>query len=411
MQKRVKVGIIRETKIPPDRRVPLTPAQVVELREKYPFVDFFVQPSDIRCYTDEEYKYLKIPLREDLSNCDILMGVKEVDKRVFIPGKTYLFFAHVAKKQEHNREMLHEILQKELRLIDYEYLTTDKGQRVVAFGRWAGIVGAYNALRARGIKTNRFKLKPAYQCLDLDEMWAGLRLILLKPGLKILVTGEGRVASGAMETLLNCHGLERVSPEDFLTQKYEIPVVCQIGPQHYVKHADGRPFDFNNFIQHPEDYRSDFLKYTKVTDVLIAAHFWDPKSPVFFTREDVESPEFRISVIGDISCDIGGPIPTTLRATTIADPFYSYNRTSHSEEEAFKHPDNITVMSIDNLPGELPRDASSDYGRQLMENVLHDLFLENDSPMIQRATITRGGRLEPQYRYLSDWVNPEGKGS
>jgi saccharopine dehydrogenase (NAD+, L-lysine forming) len=409
MDKRVKVGIIRETKIPPDRRVPLTPAQVVELREKYPFVEFFVQPSDIRCYSDDEYKYLKIPIREDLSNCDILMGVKEVDKRTFIPGKTYLFFAHVAKKQEHNHEMLIEILNKKVRIIDYEYLTTDKGQRVVAFGRWAGIVGAYNALRARGIKTNRFKLKPAYQCLDLDEMWAGLKLILLKPGLKILVTGEGRVASGAMETLSNCHGLESVSPEDFLTKEYEVPVVCQIGPQHYVKHTDGRPFDFNNFVYHPEDYRSDFLKYTSVTDVLIAAHFWDPRSPLFFTREDVEKPDFKISVIGDISCDIDGPIPTTLRATTIAEPFYSYNRSRHIEEDAFKHPDNIAVMSIDNLPGELPRDASSDFGKQLIEHVLHDLFLDNDSPMIQRATITSRGVLEPQYRYLADWVTSHAK--
>jgi alanine dehydrogenase len=408
MEKRVKIGILRETKIPPDRRVPLTPSQVVELKESFPTVDFFVQPSDIRCYTDEEYRYLKIPLREDLSNCDILMGVKEVDRRVLIPGKTYLFFAHVAKKQEHNLELLREILTRKIRLIDYEYLTTDKGQRVVAFGRWAGIVGAYNALRARGIKTNRFKLKPAYQCLDLDEMWAGLRLIRLKPGLKILVTGEGRVASGAMETLGNCHGLVSVSPEDFLSREYDVPVVCQIGPQHYVKHTDGRPFDFNNFVHHPEDYVSDFRKYTKVTDVLVAAHFWDPKSPLFFTREDVEKPDFKISVIGDISCDIDGPIPTTIRATTIAEPFYSYNRTRHCEEEAFRHPDNITVMSIDNLPGELPRDASSDFGKQLMGHVLHDLFSDNDSPMLQRATITSGGTLEPQYSYLTDWVRGGG---
>ena len=407
MKRELIVGILRETKIPPDRRVPLTPAQIVELKDKYPFVEFRVQPSDIRCYTDDEYKYLKIPVHEDLSRCDILMGVKEVDKRVFIPGKTYLFFAHVAKKQEHNREMLREILRQKVRLVDYEYLTTDKGQRVVAFGRWAGIVGAYNALRARGIKTNRFKLKPAFQCRDLDEMWAGLRLIQLKPGLKILVTGEGRVASGAMETLSVCNNLLKVSPEDFLNKEYDVPVVCQIGPQHYVKHLDGRPFDFNNFVYHPEDYISDFRKYTKVTDVLIAAHFWDPKSPVFFTREDVEKPEFRISVIADISCDIGGPIPTTLRATSIADPFYSYNRTKHREEEAFNHPDNIAVMSIDNLPGELPRDASSDFGRQLIEHVLPDLFQGNKSSMIQRATITAGGRLEPQYNYLSEWVTPE----
>ena len=407
MEKKVKVGIVRETKIPPDRRVPLTPSQVVELKEKYPFVEFYVQPSDIRCFADDEYQYLKIPMKEDLSNCDILMGVKEVDMRVFIPGKTYLFFAHVAKKQEHNLELLRDMLNKKIRLIDYEYLTTDKGQRVVAFGRWAGIVGSYNALRARGIKSNRFKLKPAYQCHDLEEMWAGLKLIQLKPGLKILITGEGRVASGALETLANCPNLLRVSHEDYLTKEYDVPVVCQIGPQHYTKHVDGRPFDFNNFMQHPEDYRSDFLKYTKVTDVLITAHFWDPKSPVFFTREDVEKPDFKISVIGDISCDIAIPIPTTLRATTIADPFYSYNRKKHCEEEAFSNPDNISVMSIDNLPGELPRDASGDFGKQLIEHALHDLFTDNGSPMIQRATIISGGSLGPQYRYLTEWVTPE----
>jgi len=407
MKKRVKVGLLRETKIPPDRRTPLTPAQIVELKEKYPFIEFIVQPSDIRSFSDDEYRYLKISMHEDLDNCDILMGVKEVDRRTLLAGKTYLFFAHVAKKQDHNLEMLREIMRRKIRLVDYEYLTTNKGMRVVAFGRWAGIVGAYNALRARGIKTNRFKLKPAYQCHDLAEMWAGLKLIKLKPGLKILVTGEGRVASGAMETLSNCPDLKKVTPEDFLAHDYEVPVVCQIGPQHYVKHKDGRPFDFNNFMNHPDDYVSDFLKYTRVTDVLITAHYWDPKSPGFFKVEDVEKPDFRISVVGDISCDIGGPVPTTLRATTIADPFYSYNRRKHCEEEAFSNPDNITVMSIDNLPGELPRDASADFGRQLIEHVLDDLFMDNESEMIERATITSGGKLEPQYGYLSDWVNSD----
>lgn len=398
------MGILRETKNPPDRRVPLTPSQIVALREAYPFIDFYIQPSDIRCYSDDEYEYLMIPVREDISDCDILMGVKEVDKRLFIEGKTYLFFAHVAKKQEQNHGMLREILRKRVKLIDYEYLTTDKGQRVVAFGRWAGIVGAYNALRARGIKTNRFRLKPAFQCRDLDEMWAGLRLIQLKPGLKILVTGEGRVATGAMETLSVISNLVRITPEEFLTKEYDVPVVCQIGPQHYVSHNDGRPFDFNNFVYHPEDYVSEFHKYTRVTDILIAAHFWDPRSPVFFRLDDIASPEFRISIIADISCDIGGPVPTTIRATSIADPFYGFNRNTHVEEEAFTRPENITVMSIDNLPGELPRDASSDYGRQLIENVLHDLYNDNPSPMIQRATITDNGDLTPQYKYLSDWV-------
>jgi saccharopine dehydrogenase (NAD+, L-lysine-forming) len=182
MARTLRVGILRETRNPADRRVPLTPPQIVALEELYPNVEFFVQPSDFRCYSNEEYEYLDIPMKEDLRECDILMGVKEVDKRTFIPGKTYLFFAHVAKKQPHNLDMFKAMAENNLRFIDFEYLTTDEGQRVVAFGRYAGIVGAYNGLRARGIKTNKFKLKPAYQCHDLDEMWAGLRLIELKPG-------------------------------------------------------------------------------------------------------------------------------------------------------------------------------------------------------------------------------------
>jgi saccharopine dehydrogenase (NAD+, L-lysine-forming) len=406
MEKTLKIGILRETKNPPDRRVPLTPPQIVALQEIYPFTEFFVQPSDIRCYSDEEYEYLDIPLKEDLSDCDILMGVKEVDKRTFIPGKTYMFFAHVAKKQPHNREMFREMSDRHLRLIDYEYLTTDKGERVVAFGRWAGIVGAYNGLRARGIKTNRFKLKPAHQCRELDEMWAGLRLIELKPGLKILVTGTGRVANGAMETLGVCN-IVQVTPEDFLNREFEIPVVCQIGPEYYTSHKNNRPFSFTHFIKHPDEYESAFLSFTKVTDILITGHFWDPRSPVFFTKQDMKSSGFRISVIADISCDVNGPIPSTLRATTIADPFYGYNPYLETEEQAFTRPSNITVMSIDNLPGELPRDASADFGKQLMKNTLHYLLSGVDSPMIRRATILKDGELTEAFNYLGDYLRSQ----
>ncbi len=239
MEKTLRVGILRETKNPPDRRVPLTPPQITALEEIYPYVQFYVQPSDYRCYSNEEYEYLDIPLKEDLRDCDILMGVKEVDKRTFYPGKTYLFFAHVAKQQPQNVEMFRDMVEKNLTHIDFEYLTTDKGQRVVAFGRYAGIVGAYNGLRARGIKTNKFKLKPAYQCHDLDEMWAGLRLIELKAGFKILVTGNGRVAQGAVETL-NVANVVQVQPDDFLNREFDVPVFCQIGPENYVRSKKGR---------------------------------------------------------------------------------------------------------------------------------------------------------------------------
>lgn len=406
MEKTLKVGILRETKNPPDRRVPLTPPQIIALEELYPFVEFFIQPSDYRCYSNEEYEYLNIPLTEDLSDCDILMGVKEVDRRTFIPGKTYMFFAHVAKKQEQNREMFRDMASRGITLVDYEYLTTDKGERVVAFGRWAGIVGAYNALRARGIRTNRFKLKPAYQCRDLDEMWAGLRLIELKPDLKILVTGKGRVASGAMETLGVCN-LVQVSPGDFLNREFDVPVVCQIGPEHYVRHKDNRSYNYRHFLNHPSEYVSSFLPFTKVTDILITGHFWDPRSPAFFTRDDMKQSDFRLSVVADISCDIDGPVPSTLRATTISDPFYGYNPFLEKEEQAFTRPTNITVMSIDNLPGELPRDASHDFGVQLMRNALHDLFTNAASPMIKRAAILQEGNLTPEFEYLKDYLNFE----
>jgi alanine dehydrogenase len=403
MKGTLKVGILRETRNPPDRRVPLTPPQIVALEETYPHVEFYVQPSDSRCYSDEEYDYLGIPLKEDLKDCDILLGVKEIDIRTFIPGKTYLFFAHVAKKQPHNRDMFRELAARGITLIDYEYLTTDKGQRLVAFGRHAGIVGAYNAIRARGINTNRFKLKPAYQCHDLDEVWAGLRLIQLLPGLKILVTGEGRVSGGAMETL-SILNLVQVKPEEFLAKQFDVPVVCQIGPQHYTKHKDGKPFSLTDFARNPSEYVSDFLPYTKVTDILITGHFWDPRSPLFFTCEDMRSPQFKISIIADISCDINGPIPSTIRASTIADPFYGFNPFLEKEEPPFSRPGNITVMAVDNLPGELPRDASQDFGKQLMHYVLHDLFTEAGSKTIRRATITENGKLTEPYSYLSDYL-------
>jgi hypothetical protein len=294
--------------------------------------------------------------------------------------------------------------EKNVSFIDFEYLTGDKGQRVVAFGRHAGIVGAYNGLRARGIKTNKFKLKPAYQCHDLDEMWAGLRLIELKKGLKILITGDGRVSNGAIETL-GVANVVQVDPHDYLEREFDVPVFCQLRPEDYVRNKSGQKFRFNHFSKSPQEYESTFLPYTKVTDILITGHFWDPRSPVFFTLEDMKKPDFRISVIADISCDINGPIPSTLRATTISDPFYAYNPFLEKEEPAFSKETNITVMSIDNLPGELPRDASHEFGKMLMGNVLHDLLTEIPSPMIDRATILKNGVLTLRYNYLNDFLN------
>jgi alanine dehydrogenase len=406
MEKTMRIGILRETKNPPDRRVPLTPPQIIAMEELYPNVEFFVQPCDSRCYSNEEYEYLNIPLKEDLSNCDILMGIKEVDMRTFIEGKTYVFFAHVGKKQSQNREMLREMALRKITLIDYEYLTTLKGERVATFGRWAGIIGAYNGLRARGIRTNRFRLKPAHQCRDIEEMWAGLRLIDLKPGLKILITGKGRVAHGALETLNVCN-IVRVDPDDFVKREFDVPVVCMIGPENYVIHWNRKRFSYSHFKKYPCKYESAFLPFTRVTDILITGHYWDPRSPVFFSGDDMKSREFKISVIADISCDMNGPIPSTLRAATISDPFYGYNPLLECEEPAFTSPVNITMMTVDNLPGELPRDASADFGNQLMKSVLHNLFSDPESEMLKNSTVLKNGNLTSSFAYLTDYLNFE----
>jgi saccharopine dehydrogenase (NAD+, L-lysine-forming) len=306
------------------------------------------------------------------------------------------------KSNPYNRGMLQEMMRKKITLIDYEYLTTPDGARVVAFGRWAGIVGAYNAIRARGIRTDNFHLKPAHQCHDMEEMYAGLRKVKLC-NKKILVTGEGRVASGAMKTLDQLK-IKKVSKEEFLNKEFNEAVLCQIGPQDYVEHKDGLPFDLNHFKLNPKEYKSAFEPFTKVTDIYVACHFWDEKSPVFMTPDDYRKDDFNISVIADVSCDVGGPIPSTKRASTIAEPFYGYNPLLERIEPAFTSPQNITVMAVDNLPGELPRDASHDFGKAILDNVFDALVGDDAEQIVERATIIKNGELTPRYAYLADYV-------
>jgi len=403
MNKNFKLGIIKETKNPPDKRVPITPAQIDVIKKQFPNVEVYVEPSPLRCYNDNEYEYLNVTMKNDISDCDILMGVKEVKIDKLIPNKTYLFFSHVAKKQPYNRGLLCAVLEKNITLIDYEYLTRPNGMRIVAFGRWAGIVGAYNALRARGTRTNNFNLKPAHECHDMEEMFAGLKKISLKP-IKILITGGGRVANGALETL-NVLGLRKVTPKEFLNETFDEPVVCQIEPMHYAKRKDGQLFDMQHFFGNPGEYESTFKPYTKAADIFIACHYWDNKSPKFIEKQDYLDNDFKISVIADVSCDIDGPIASTLRASTIAEPFYGYNPIKGIEEPAFTNPTNITVMAVDNLPGELPRDASRDFGKDLIERVLPSLFINDQDGIIERATIAKNGKLTPKYVYLQDYVD------
>ncbi len=386
-----KIGVLRETKVPPDRRVALPPHRIIELQKHFPKLQIVVQPSDLRCYSNSEYNQLGITLQENLGDCDALIGVKEVDINTLLSDKTYFFFAHVAKEQPYNKPLMQALLHKNIRMVDYEYLTDGTGTRLIAFGRWAGVVGAYNGLRGLGIHSDRFDLKPAHMCKDRKEMEAQLNKVILDKT-HILVSGGGRVAQGAMETLKKLT-IREVSPKEYLAKTFDEPVICRIDPEHYVARTDGGPFSYKHFFENPKEYKSTAKPYLTKTDLYVAAHYWNPDSPRMFeidnnqpTQDDFQPPK----VIADVSCDIDGSVPTTTHATTIANPFYWY--------------DDILMMTVDNLPGELPRDASDDFSKILAEQIIPKLLKDDPEGVIKRATITEDGELTKAFDYLKDYA-------
>jgi saccharopine dehydrogenase (NAD+, L-lysine-forming) len=397
------IGVLREGRTPPDRRVALTPKKCVELQATYPGLRVRVQPSPHRAYTDQEYRDLGIEVAEDMQPCDLLMGVKEVPVEGLMLGKTYLFFSHTVKKQPHNRPLLQAVLRKNITLIDYELLTNAVGERIVAFGRYAGIVGAYNGLLTYGRKHGLFSLKPAHECVDMDDMQEEFYKIKALPSIKIALTGSGRVAGGALE-VLDKMGLRQVSVHDYLHRDFRTPVYAQLRSRDYHRRRDGLAWDTAHFHQHPELYDSDFARFLPLTDLLIACAYWHPASPRLFSEEDTQEPDFKINTIADVTCDVDGSIPLTKRASTIAEPAFDYNRATSELEPAYSRPANITVMAVDNLPCELPRNASRNFGRQLLDQVMPHLLGGDPAGVVARATIAKDGQLQPRYEYLTGYA-------
>ena len=401
---KMKIGILKETKIPADKRVPLSPVQCKELFSHLPQVKVIVQPSATRCYFDEEYEETGILLDENVADCDVLLGIKEVKPEILIDGKTYLFFSHTAKMQPYNKELLKTIIDKKITLIDYEYLIDKEGDRLIGFGKWAGIVGAYNGIRGFCIKNKLKEPKPAHTCQDFKEFKKAAQKVELPP-VKIVITGNGRVAKGAV-SLLDTIGIERVSESEFLSdKKINNPVYTQIDVDAYNAHKDGKEFDMQHFFASPQEYKSDFNRFVNHTDLLIMAAYWDSKAPKLLSKEDMRQEDFNIRVIADITCDIEGAIASTLRPSTIEDPFYGYNPNSEQEELAFVSPDNICIMAVDNLPNELPKDASLEFGANLTGRVFPELISGDKTKVIERATIVKEGKITDTFSYLKEWLN------
>ena len=401
----MNIGILREGKIPPERRVALLPAQCREILSTFPDLRFFVQPCPFRCVPDADYLAAGIPLAEDLSHCHILLGIKEVPPEWLLPGKTYFFFSHTIKQQPRNRLLLQTILQKNITFIDYECLTNPvTGERLIAFGRYAGIVGAYNAVWMLGRKHRLFDLKRAFECHNYAEMQQQYSKVRLPP-FKIIITGTGRVGKGAME-VLDGMGIRRVSPADFLERTYKEPVYAVLGSGDYHVHANGWAWDSTDFHRNPQDYLSDFQKFTTVAEVLIATAFWHPRAPVLFTQAEMQHPEFTIRNIADITCDLAGSIPATLQTSSIEDPVYDFDPFTGTLLPPFSGNEAaISVMAIDNLPCEVPYDASEYFGRQFIEYVLPHFFNHDERHILHEATLTRNGSLTARFEYLKAYVS------
>ena len=400
----MKIGVVREGKVPPDQRVPLTPAQCADLKQLYPEVELVVESSDVRRIADDEYRQEGVEVVTSLEGCDVLLGVKEVPVDELIPDSTYLFFSHTYKLQPYNAQLLRAIVDKRIRLIDYELIKRANGTRVIGFGRWAGIVGAYNGLRAWGLRHKTFTLPKAIDCADMKEMVGHAKGIELPEQMKIVLTGGGRVGMGAHE-LLTSLGIREVHSDAFLKEAFNEAVFTRIDVGDYNARRDGGAFDMQEFIADPTGYESTFMKYAQVADMFIAGHYWAEGAPFLFTRDDAKRDDWKVKVVADISCDIDGPVACTLRPSTIADPLYGYDPASESEC-AFDASHAITVMAVDNLPCELPRDASHGFGKDLLAHVIPLLVGDDRDNMIGNATeTTLEGSLAPKYRYLQEYID------
>ena len=397
----MKIGIIKEFKTPSDKRVVFTPSKCVAAKKLFPKVEFLIESSDIRCYSDKEYSDLGFDVVNDISDADILIGVKEVPMNKLIPNKKYFFFSHTIKKQPYNKDLLTTILDKNIELFDHETIVDINNNRLIGFGYYAGVIGAYNGFRALGLKNKIFNLPKASDLFDRDQLNAELLKISI-PNIKIVLTGNGRVGSGAKE-ILDFLKIKQVSVFDYRFNSFNEPVYVQIDVLDYNERIDKKNLDRFDFYKNPLDYKSTFNNFSKVSDMFIAGHYFDKNSPHLITLQDANSDDFKIKLIADISCDINGPIVSTIRSSTINDPIYGFSPKSNSEVNYLNN-DAIAVMAVDNLPCELPRDASESFGKMFIKHVLPSFFNNDKHGILERSKMTSNRKLTNRFSYLSEYI-------
>lgn len=397
------IGLIRERKNPPDTRVPFTPKQCVEIMSDYPTIKIVVESSPDRCYNDAEYAEKGIEIVSDMSDCDVLLGVKEVPIDKLIPNKTYFFFSHTKKKQPYNKPLMQAFIQKKIRMIDYECLTHTDGQRILGFGFFAGVVGAHNGILTYGKKHKLFDLPKANEINSYAELLSFYDQLKL-PNIKIAITGSGKVAAGVLEIMSHLD-IQSIEPEDFLNNQYNYPVYTQLKGGFLYQNKISKKYNREDFHNHPENYESLFGQYLAQSDMIINGIYWDKKIPRLFEKNEVANKDCRVSVIADITCDADGSVPINIGSSTIADPVYGIDRLSLEKKPPFLQDENIIdVMAVDNLPNELPRDASKYFGAHFEKYILAELIEGYENDIIHRATICANGELTEHFAYLHDYA-------
>ena len=395
----IRIGLIRETKVPADNRVALIPSQCKWLQKNFATLKIATQPSLDRCYSDKEYELAGVELREDLSDCDYLFGIKEVNPDKLIPGKKYLFFSHTRKMQPYNIPLFRAVLEKKITLIDYECMEHEDGQRILGFGFFAGIVGAHNGMMAYGNRSKKFFLPRVYLQPNFKQLihgYFGIRL----PNIKIVITGSGRVAHGLLE-VMNLLGIIEMEPDEFLSRNFAYPVFTQLkGPLLY-RHKNNGSYNREDFHHNPDDYLCLFKPYAENADILLNGIFWEPRMPRLFEWEDLQSSGFRIQTIADVTDDKGGSVPCNLGDGTMQDPVYGVDKKTRMRTAPYLD-SSLDMMAVGNLPNELPRDASRYFGEQLIKYVLEDLF-KDGSPVIERATMVRNGKITAPFAYMNQY--------
>jgi len=433
------IGIIRETKNEWERRAPLIPADVKSLLAGQP-VQFVVQPSDLRIFREEEYLAQGAAICDDLSGCEMIIGIKEIKIKDLLTQKIYLFFSHTIKGQSYNMPMLRKIMELEDTLIDYERMINEKGQRLIYFSYHAGLAGVIDTLWAygkkmalEGIESPFSKIKHSLQYPDLphtktalQEVGEEIRIHGLPPAISpcvIGITGYGNVSHG-VQHLLDILPVTSIEPAEIAgvrkskTRNRHTIFKTVFKEEHMVESIiKGQPFDLQDYYKNPDKYRSRFESYLDHLNILVNASFWNNQYPRHVTRKYIRELYARetmptLRVIGDISCDVQGGVECTLKNTTPGNPVFTYLPDRDEACDGFEG-HGLVIMAVDNLPSEIPAEASA-YFSSILKNLLPDLLQADYSldfndlnlpPSLKKAVVVYHGELTPDYQYLKKYLD------